>query len=235
MATLLRNSKRENLKRKIESESESGISDDEIIESEQEIEETPEEKRLRLAQIYLEELQRKENEQNENHDEINDKLRQKELEANQKIVKFVADKYRNVAEISFHKDKIHKLPLTALVIYESKFIFTASKDSSIVKWTFEDGKPKWNLRKKKGEKGHKSIINAMAVNHDGTFLATGDDSKMVFIWKCDTLDFVKCFQGHRGAVTGLAFARGKNVLYSCSKDRSVKTWDLDQMGYVETL
>ena len=47
-------------KRHHESESEDFESDDEI-ESEEEIGETPEEKRLRLAQIYLEELQRKGN------------------------------------------------------------------------------------------------------------------------------------------------------------------------------
>ena len=41
-----------------ESESEDYETDDEI-ESEEEVGETPEEKRLRLAQIYLEELQRK--------------------------------------------------------------------------------------------------------------------------------------------------------------------------------
>lgn len=83
--------------------------------------------------------------------------------------------------------------------------------------------------------GHKTIINAIAVSHDNTYLATGDNDSMLFIWKCDNLDLVKIFRGHRGPITGLAFAKDKRVLYSCSQDRSVKTWDLDQMGYVETL
>ena len=94
---------------------------------------------------------------------------------------------------------------------------------------------KKSAAKEKDGKNHKSIINAMAISHDGKFVATGDDSKMVYVWKCDTFDFVKLFQGHRGPITGLAFARNRNVLYSCSKDSAVKTWDLDQMGYVETL
>ena len=59
--------------------------------------------------------------------------------------------------------------------------------------------------------------------------------KILRVPEYNTLDFVKLFQGHRGPITGLAFARNRNVLYSCSKDSAVKTWDLDQMGYVETL
>ena len=145
-------------------------------------------------------------------------------------------------EISCHKDKLHKKSLTALAVSSNNsFLFTASKDGCLVKWSLLDGeRPKMLIRKKsaakeKDGKNHKSIINAMAISYDGKFLATGDDSKVVFIWNCTNFEFVKCFQGHRGPVTGLAFARNKNVLYSSSKDSSVKTWDLDQMGYVETL
>ena len=123
----------------------------------------------------------------------------------------------------------------------NSFLFTASKDGCLVKWSLLDSeRPKMLIRKKsaakeKDGKNHKSIINAMAISHDGKFLATGDDSRVVYIWNCANFEFVKVFQGHRGPITGLAFARNKNVLYSSSKDSSVKTWDLDQMGYVETL
>ena len=84
-------------------------------------------------------------------------------------------------------------------------------------------------------RSHESTINCMAINFEDTFLATGDDSNKIFIWKCSTLERVKVFHGHRGPINGLTFAKNKNILYSCSRDRSVKTWDLDQMGYVETL
>ena len=155
-----------------------------------------------------------------------------------------ADSFLCLGEISYHKDKLHKKSLTALAVSpDNSFLFTASKDGCIVKWNLkshDQNRPKMAIRKKsaakeKDGKNHRSIINAMAISYDGKFLATGDDSKQVYIWKCETFDFVKLFQGHRGPITGLAFARNRNVLYSCSKDSSVKTWDLDQMGYVETL
>merc|ERR1712062_775873 len=242
MATLM--DVKANYKRKHDVAENSESSEEENYESDaSEIEETPEEKRRRIAEIYLEELQRKEAEENENvsHEDINAKLRQAELEENQKIIKLLADKFDSCCTPTFHKDKNHQKPLTALAIYD-KMVFTASKDGSIVKWNLDlDGNLKMVLRKKSKNKekdssvtrNHNSIINCMATN--GTFLATGDDSKLVYVWKCDTLEFVKYFQGHRGPITGLTFARNKNVLYSCSKDRSVKTWDLDQRAYVETL
>jgi len=247
MATLVDFKPHQSRKRQHEeTESEADFESGDEIESEEEIaEETPEEKRLRLAQIYLEELQRKEEEAKESlsHEDVNNKLRQKELEESQKLVKFIVDKFKSFGEISYHKDKIHNKSLTALAVSpNNSFMFTASKDGSIVKWSLAEGqRPTMVIRKKFAGNGKndktqgRSIINAMAISHDGIFLATGSDSKLVNIWKCDKFEHVKIFQGHRGPITGLAFARNKNVLYSSSKDSSVKTWDLDQMGYVETL
>ena len=127
-------------KRKHE-ESEDSESSEENYESDaSEIEETPEEKRRRIAEIYLEELQRKEAEENENltHEDINAKLRQEELEENQKIIKLLAEKFDSCSEPKVFKDKNHQKPLTALTIYNN-MVFTASKDGSITKWILENG------------------------------------------------------------------------------------------------
>ncbi|KAJ2357474.1 pre-rRNA processing protein, partial [Coemansia erecta] len=40
---------------------------------------------------------------------------------------------------------------------------------------------------------------------------------------------------HKDAVTGLAFRRNTNHLYSCSLDRMVKLWNIDELGYMDTL
>ena len=81
-------------------------------------------------------------------------------------------------------------------------MFTASKDGSIVKWSLSEGqRPKMGIRKKfagngKNDKSQgRSIINAMAISHDGKFLATGNDAKLVNIWKCDKFEHVRFFQG----------------------------------------
>ena len=73
---------------------------------------------------------------------------------------------------------------------------------------------------------------------------------MVRVWNAETLSHIKNFKGHRSTVTvsdivillctnileqGLAFQNGTYELFSCSSDRTVKLWNLDEMVYVETL
>ena len=43
------------------------------------------------------------------------------------------------------------------------------------------------------------------------------------------------FTQHRDAVTSLAFRHGTNQLYSSSKDRTIKSWSLNELAYIETL
>ena len=57
----------------------------------------------------------------------------------------------------------------------------------------------------------------------------------MIVWSASELKALRIFTDHRDAVTGLAFRRGADQLYSSSKDRTVKTWNLDALAYVETL
>jgi len=70
--------------------------------------------------------------------------------------------------------------------------------------------------------------------------ATGDDSRLIHVWKIGSgpgnyLERVHTFRGHRDSVSGLVFRKKTHTLYSCSYDRSIKIWNLDEMAYVETL
>lgn len=55
------------------------------------------------------------------------------------------------------------------------------------------------------------------------------------IWDAKTDALLHRFAQHRGAVTGVVFRRGTHELYSCSFDRTVKVFSVDQMAYAETL
>ena len=45
----------------------------------------------------------------------------------------------------------------------------------------------------------------------------------------------RSLQGHRDAVTCLSFRRDSYSLFSGSLDRCLKHWDLNEMGYLETM
>lgn len=208
--------------------------------------ETAEEKRLRLARVYLSEV---ENELKERGEEveagIQDRLKE-DVEADRgKSRKEFASRLESIPSesVRYHGDKQHKLAVTCVVISpDSRLVFSASKDAGIVVWELATGRKVTKLPGgRRGQQsyhpGHCSTVLALAVSSDGEYLASGDMDKLVHVWSIqgDTLTKVHTFKGHRDAVSGLTFRRGTHTLYSSSWDRSIKIWSVDEKAYVETL
>ncbi|NWS15399.1 U3IP2 protein, partial [Pachyramphus minor] len=137
----------------------------------------------------------------------------------------------------------HQLPVTCLVISpDDRFIFSASKDGSLIKckWEVDSGKrlcvvPGGKKGTEERHMGHASHILCMAISSDGKYLATGDRNKLIMIWDTTTCKRLHIFTGHRDAVSGLSFRKGTHQLYSASHDRCVKVWNVAENAYVETL
>ncbi|KAK4104767.1 WD40 repeat-like protein [Parathielavia hyrcaniae] len=83
--------------------------------------------------------------------------------------------------------------------------------------------------------GHTGAPITVKASQDGKFVATGGVDRRLVVYHAADLKPIRAFTQHRDAVTGLAFRRGTNQLFSCSKDRTVKVWSLDELAYVETL
>ncbi|KAG8128307.1 hypothetical protein E2320_015166 [Naja naja] len=230
------------LNEEISSDSEPDVSENKN-EAEEEIEETPQEKKLRLAKLYLEQLRQQEEEKAEQEafekDLVAGRLKEDVLEQKGKLQRQIANSPPDISDIRILRG--HQLPITCLVISpDDKYIFSASKDCSIIKWDVESGKKLHVIhRGKKGAEGsqvgHTAHIISMAVSSDGKFLATGDRNKLIMIWEAATCRHLYKFTGHRDTVSGLSFRKGTHQLYSASHDRSVKVWNVAENAYVETL
>ncbi|KAJ9601402.1 hypothetical protein L9F63_000426 [Diploptera punctata] len=219
----------------------------EHFESDEDIDETAQDKKIRLAKLYLEEIEREERQRAENDaidkDVIANRLKEDYLEQTGKLRKTVADSYigYNSEGVQFLRCKEQKLAITCLAISsDNKFVYSGSKDSVIIKWSLLDRcKIKCIKRKQKGSpdsvKGHVSTVLCLAISSDNKFLASGDENKLIEVWNPDNLEHLHTFKGHNGAVTGLAFRKGTHQLFSASADKSVKIWSLDEMAYVESL
>lgn len=212
---------------------------DSSSESEIESRETAQQKKIRLAKKYLEEIEREERERDNTEDvskaEISGRLRAE-------VHKQVAHNYQSVSltDIRCLKNG-HKLSITCVVVTtDNKSVFSAGKDCCIIKWDFMTGKRLTTINGVKknanGESiGHSKPVLSLAISSDNKFLASGCFNKIINIWNPESCELIHTFKGHRDAVSGLAFRKDSHQLFSASFDRSVKVWNLEEMVYVETL
>uniref|UniRef100_A0A8C9YXX7 U3 small nucleolar RNA-interacting protein 2 n=1 Tax=Sander lucioperca TaxID=283035 RepID=A0A8C9YXX7_SANLU len=205
-------------------------------------EETPQEKKLRLAKLYLEQLKEEEEDKAEEDSFETDLIAgrlQEDVVRLLYVLKYIILIPPDASEIRVLRG--HKLPITCLVISsDDKFIFSAAKDCSIIKWDVETGKklhiiPGGRKGTEDRHVGHTAHILCMAISSDGKYLATGDVNKLIMIWEAETCKHLYKFTGHKGPVSGLSFRKGTHDLYSASHDRSIKVWNVDENAYVETL
>ncbi|TFK20629.1 WD40 repeat-like protein [Coprinopsis marcescibilis] len=226
--------------------------------------ETPAEKRLRLAKLYLETV--KSNLADGEFDAadidkelIASRLKQDVLEHSGKIHLFISDSFdfSSPAQGSLRL-RGHRFSVTSATAVESaKFVLTAGKEGNIIKWDLKTGKklatfykvrpPTIVQGKGKGKaqpggsvEGHTDEVLSLAISGDEKILASAGRDKTVGIWNLDSDKWLKGFSGHlahKDSVSTVAFKKGTQQLYSGSLDRTVKVYDLSPgvMGYVETL
>ncbi|KAI0012820.1 WD40 repeat-like protein [Xylariaceae sp. FL0662B] len=230
--------------------------------------ETAAEKRLRLAERYLENVRQEVDDTGFDAEEIDrdiiaERLREDVAETKGKV-------YRQFAPLLAIDQASHTVfrcntHSTTAVAICAPYVYTVSKDRYLIKWKLQElpanqypqttkKKPKkppapprrkptkvaivkGNQKKAKDKsyQGHTADILCVAASQDGKFVVTGGADKRLIVYDANSLKPLRVFTHHRDAVTGLAFRRGTNQLFSASKDRTVKVWSLDELAYVETL
>jgi len=230
--------------------------------------ETAAEKRLRLAERYLENVKGHVDEAgfdaaDIDRDLIAERLQEDVAESKGRVYRQLASELAfSKASKTFFRSNTNTITSVAA---SAPYIYTTTKDLYLQKWKTQDlpqhqfpqttrRKPKkppapprkqpeltaWlkgdTRKSKKAEYNrHAGEILAVAASSDGKYVVTGGRDKKLIVYDAETLKPIKVWTHHRDAITGLAFRRNSNQLYSCSKDRTVKVWSIDDMAYVETL
>ncbi|KAF4120480.1 ribosomal RNA-processing protein 9 [Geosmithia morbida] len=246
---------------------ESSSEDGRVTEGQDE-EETAAERRLRLAERYLENIKEHVDEAgfdaaDIDRDLIAERLQEDMAESKGRVYRQLASSLAlDRASRTFFRSNSRAVTSISTC---GPYVYTASKDMCLHKWRTQDLPqdqfPQTTRRKPagpdaparrrptletwvKGDRGkardrgykrHVGPILAVAASPDGQYVVTGGEDRRLIVWDAATLRPLKVLSQHRDAVTGLAFRRGTNQLYSCSRDRTVKVWSLDEMAYVETL
>ncbi|KAL9880960.1 U3 small nuclear riboprotein factor 55K isoform 1-T1 [Glossina fuscipes fuscipes] len=211
-------------------------------------EETPQDKRLRLAKQYLEEIEKQELEKAKDrqlHDQVSQRLQTEYLDSVGKLRKNIAasiDGY-DVENVVKLKHKKQHLTLCSLALApDGQILFSGGKTQYVLKWNLKNNRvvgmfnvEPYNEDINKGVLKRRSHVIAMCISSDMRYLALADNGKTIQIWCPKELKHLKTFHGHRDVVTCLVFRKDTHELYSGSNDRSVKIWSLDEMAYVESL
>jgi ribosomal RNA-processing protein 9 len=233
--------------------------------------ETAAEKRLRLAQRYLDKARKEVELEDEyafdaediDRDMLAERLQEDVAEAKGKIYRRLATDL-NFGEASHTQFRWNSGSVTSVAVC-APYAYTTTKDGYLTKWKLQDlPKDQWpqttrrkpkkppappkrkpericfaksnpSKTKDKTYQGHTGAPLTVKASQDGKFVVTGGVDRRLVVYNAADLKPIRAFTQHRDAVTGLAFRRGTNQLFSCSKDRTVKVWSLDELAYVETL
>ncbi|KAI0752885.1 WD40-repeat-containing domain protein [Daedaleopsis nitida] len=228
---------------------------------EEDEDETPAQKRLRLAKLYLDSVKQGLSLADGEFDAaeidrelISARLKQDVMEHSGKMHLFVADSFDLSKPPSIRTKRAHRFSVTAAVASsDARWLYTSGKEGSITKWDLHSGKQVHTFHKCRPDKGkgksrdtgelqgHTDEVWTLAVSPDGKYLASGGKDRRVGVWDVEKNEWVKGFGGHRDCISALAFRRAQpsvqtpTQLYSGSYDRTLKLFDLSTMGYIETL
>ncbi|KAF2090627.1 small nucleolar ribonucleoprotein complex subunit [Saccharata proteae CBS 121410] len=245
-----------------ESENEAQQHEDESDASSEGGDETAAERRLRLAERYLENVRDEVIDEagfdaaDIDRDLIAERLKEDVAETKGRLYRRIASDF-DFSTSSHTLFRANQHATTAIATC-APYAYTVSKDMTLIKWEIPSPpdptvKLPSNISPRrrpiqvaytKGNKNkagdpsfqhHTAAILCVAASPTGQFVATGGADKKLIIWRASDLTPLKVFPQHRDAVTAVAFRRGTNQLFSGSHDRTIKVWSLDELAYIETL
>lgn len=207
---------------------------------------TADEKKVQLAKKYLNEIEEEERrrlEDDDDEEQVNKnvlkRLKDDVLDQKGKLKTKLADGLAFPTDIVEMRNRNHTKAITCIVVSpDDKYAYSCSKDVSILQWDLQTCKVVKSLsfNRKKPQNNptqHNYPILSLAVSDN--YLVSGDNSGLIVVRHPVTLDYIGCLNGHKEGITGLTICNESNQLFSCSKDKCVKVWNLADMCYVETL
>ncbi|XP_015882394.3 protein JINGUBANG-like [Ziziphus jujuba] len=123
--------------------------------------------------------------------------------------------------------KAHNDAVNAIAVSDDGMVYTASADGTVRVWERDEKERKHSMVTTLDK--HKSTVNALALNGDGTALFSGSCDCSIMVWGRETdggisssMVFVEELRGHAGAV--LCLTTVDDLLISGSSDRTVRIW-----------
>eukprot|EP00055_Hartaetosiga_balthica_P010180 m.42663 g.42663 ORF g.42663 m.42663 type:complete len:1323 (-) comp7069_c0_seq2:2542-6510(-) len=118
-----------------------------------------------------------------------------------------------------HKDTVRCLELTA----DGENVVSGSTDGSVKMWSLLSGRcERSTLMHTQGG------VQSISLSSNNHLLATGGRDFAIKLWRFDTMAELRTLTGHTGWVYALKITNDSKHLVSCSRDGSVKIWDIHE-------
>ncbi len=107
-------------------------------------------------------------------------------------------------------------------------LWSGGRDAHLRVWLVEEG-----YKAISAVPGHWFTINDIAVHPEGKWVATASRDKTIKIWDAYSFELLKVIEtirdgGHINSVNALYWSSYNNYLISCSDDRSIIIWEIEQ-------
>ncbi|PKA66109.1 Dynein assembly factor with WDR repeat domains 1 [Apostasia shenzhenica] len=126
---------------------------------------------------------------------------------------------RCLESVAAHEDAVN-----AVAVADDGTVYTGSADRRIRVWAIPARAKRHELVATLDQ--HRSAVNALALNSDGSLLYSGACDRSILVWERDeSSEFMKvtgALRGHEKAILSLACAR--EIVVSGSADRTVRVW-----------
>jgi len=221
-------------------------------------------RRLKIAQDYLQNLRSSRPSTDSNgidDDEIDAEAMDREIIAKRlqkdtlmsrgRAFEMLADKFEHSTTIDNAKVfKVNtpdgRVPTACCVSADGQCVYLSTKSRFIYQYLLVAGNEASEYRRTHTFKAPESFDKtmSMALTSCGQYLAAGSQSGRIAVWSIKAKkggQFTYKFEGqltqHRGPVYSLAFRRDSLILFSAAADRTIKQWSLESQppSYVDTL
>ncbi|EOY22307.1 Transducin/WD40 repeat-like superfamily protein [Theobroma cacao] len=130
--------------------------------------------------------------------------------------------------------KAHEDAVNTLVVSDNGTVYTGSADGLISVWERANKERRHSLVATLDK--HKSTVNALALNADGSVLFSGGCDRSIMVWEKkgennaenDHVGFVEALWGHSGPI--LCLINVGDLFVSGSSDRTVRVWQRGKEG-----
>jgi WD40 repeat protein len=132
------------------------------------------------------------------------------------------------ARLFTNRARVHGQCLNVAFSPDARRLATGGEENTVQIWDVQTGDLLQTLR------GHSGDVYTVAFSpdSDGRWLASAGEDSTVKVWDSHTGKPVRNFRGHIGLVSSVAFTPDGRRLISGSRDRTVKIWDVTQLGEV---